>query len=56
MFRWYQESRVCYVYLLDVVVRTTFEESSFRNARWFTRGWALLELLAPLRFIFFARI
>ncbi|KAF2713962.1 HET-domain-containing protein [Pleomassaria siparia CBS 279.74] len=50
MYKWYQNSRICYAYLAD------FEESSasvienyrsFTESRWWTRGWTLQELLAP---------
>lgn len=51
MYRWYQNSAVCYVYLYDV--RKTDEGAgfeawyeTFRNSAWWTRGWTLQELLA----------
>jgi hypothetical protein len=56
MFRWYQNAKECYVYLLDVSTakRKVSSDSSkfpwepaFRVSRWFTRGWTLQELLAP---------
>lgn len=54
MFDWYQSAAVCYVYLSDVSndedVRQTFKES-----RWFTRGWTLQELLASRNITFFAK-
>jgi hypothetical protein len=63
MFRWYHEAVKCYVYLSDVSVnsptpndippRQTWEQS-FRNSRWFTRGWTLQELLAPRSVEFFS--
>ncbi|KAI6030306.1 heterokaryon incompatibility protein-domain-containing protein [Pisolithus marmoratus] len=62
MYRWYQNSQVCYAYLGDV------EESSFPSERnnnkfsksrgwpeWFVRGWTLQELIAPKRVEFFNR-
>jgi hypothetical protein len=64
MFRWYQNARKCYVYLSDV---STIErkasnsfteytwEPAFRSSKWFTRGWTLQELLAPLSVEFFSR-
>lgn len=64
MFRWYRDAARCYVYLSDVSVHdlnTTVSpsestwESSFRRARWFTRGWTLQELLAPMSLDFFQR-
>lgn len=55
MFRWYRQSRVCYVYLADVADDDKIKapESFFRRSRWFTRGWTLQELLAPKRIQFF---
>ncbi|KAI6030308.1 hypothetical protein EDC04DRAFT_2711335 [Pisolithus marmoratus] len=61
MYRWYQNSQICYAYLGDV------EESSFPSQRtsrfsrsngwpeWFVRGWTLQELIAPRRVEFFNR-
>jgi hypothetical protein len=57
MFRWYQNSRKCYVFLSDVE-NDTLEgdgESAFRQSRWFNRGWTLQELLAPHSVEFFSR-
>ena len=48
MWKWYQESAVCYVYLTDV------PSVSFAKSRWFTRGWTLQELLAPKVVRFYA--
>jgi hypothetical protein len=49
MFRWYENSEVCYAYLQDVPSGTDIykQDSAFRKSRWFTRGWTLQELLAP---------
>jgi hypothetical protein len=62
MFRWYQNSTRCYVYLSDVVKDgpTPVDgptqlngsdpptwKTAFRNSRWFTRGWTLQEIIAP---------
>ena len=51
MYRWYQNSEVCYAYLED------FGENGqdFEQSRWFTRGWTLQELLAPTHVIFLDR-
>jgi hypothetical protein len=64
MYRWYQRSVKCYVYLSDVSekkrkfmdldVDNTWE-LSFRKSRWFTRGWTLQELLAPRLVEFFSQ-
>jgi hypothetical protein len=59
MFRWYQDSAQCYVYLSDVSANEelpgTSWETDFRASRWFTRGWTLQELLAPRDVKFFSR-
>ncbi len=47
MYRWYQEAELCYAYLADV------PSKPLQQSRWFTRGWTLQELIAPLRVIFF---
>ena len=64
MFRWYRNATRCYVYLSDVptpefdtneeLIRPSCE-TSFRNSRWFKRGWTLQELLAPSSVEFFSR-
>lgn len=63
MFRWYEKSSRCYVYLSDVskcITEGDVEDSSrwkpaFRSSRWFTRGWTLQELIAPRSVEFFSR-
>jgi hypothetical protein len=64
MFRWYQNAAKCYVFLSDVLcdkkeVGEEMVESSlttaFRASRWFTRGWTLQELLAPVSVEFFSK-
>ena len=49
MFRWYQNARVCYVYLGDFEYddKEQKTESRFRESRWWARGWTLQELIAP---------
>jgi DNA polymerase III delta prime subunit len=61
MFRWYKNAVRCYVFLSDVSVSTTTEpaqrsdwEASFRASAWFTRGWTLQELIAPVLVEFFS--
>ncbi|KAI1407213.1 HET-domain-containing protein [Hypoxylon sp. FL1857] len=49
MFAWYRDSHVCYAYLADVQAKA----GTFARSRWFTRGWTLQELLAPIRVVFF---
>uniref|UniRef100_A0A8H7N5B7 Heterokaryon incompatibility domain-containing protein n=1 Tax=Bionectria ochroleuca TaxID=29856 RepID=A0A8H7N5B7_BIOOC len=57
MFKWYQDSETCYVYLSDVSENQSRPgwELSFRKCKWFTRGWTLQELLAPAKIKFFSR-
>ncbi|CAO1597600.1 hypothetical protein XANCAGTX0491_001407 [Xanthoria calcicola] len=55
MYRWYQESRICYVYLADFVLEKAKHKEGvkFRDCRWFRRGWTLQELLAPYYIVFY---
>lgn len=64
MLQWYQRAARCYVYLSDVSVLEDVDDAqafpmtwteSFRQSRWFTRGWTLQELLAPPCVDFFSR-
>ncbi|KAF5536443.1 vegetative incompatibility het-E-1 [Fusarium phyllophilum] len=57
----------CYVYIWDISINKEgyikadqnpprgLWEKSFRNSRWFTRGWTLQELLAPKSVEFFSK-
>jgi hypothetical protein len=51
MFRWYEESAVCYALLADVDSRSA--ESHMSKSRWFTRGWTLQELIAPWKVLLY---
>jgi hypothetical protein len=57
MFAWYQRSKVCYAYLVDVSVDDALvnldASRALSKSRWFTRGWTLQELLAPSRVVFY---
>lgn len=59
MFRWYKNAVKCYVYLSDVSINNHEQSNvfswlpSFRESRWFTRGWTLQELIAPSSVQFF---
>ncbi|KAJ8115950.1 hypothetical protein OPT61_g2519 [Boeremia exigua] len=54
MYRWYRDSTKCYVYLSDVSwVEGAWPQAAFEGSRWFTRGWTLQELIAPLVVQFF---
>ncbi|THU93628.1 HET-domain-containing protein [Dendrothele bispora CBS 962.96] len=50
MYAYYQNSKVCYVYLADVDMGVW---ADFLESQWFKRGWTLQELLAPQQVIFF---
>jgi tetratricopeptide (TPR) repeat protein len=61
MFQWYKKAAKCYVFLPDVSASTATEiaqqngwEASFRASEWFTRGWTLQELIAPVSVEFFS--
>ncbi|EDU51259.1 kinesin light chain [Pyrenophora tritici-repentis Pt-1C-BFP] len=61
MFQWYKNATRCYVFLSDVSVSAATEpvqrsdwEASFRKSVWFTRGWTLQELIAPVSVEFFS--
>jgi hypothetical protein len=53
MFHWYAEADVCYVFLSDFEAGDVDATAGFREARWFTRGWTLQELVAPSEVHFF---
>lgn len=57
MYAWYQEADICIVYLSDVKIASTREETLclLEASRWFTRGWTLQEFLAPKRVRFVDR-
>ncbi|PIL23189.1 hypothetical protein GSI_14498 [Ganoderma sinense ZZ0214-1] len=50
MYSWYASADVCYAYLADVPAGDDHwkDDSNFCRSRWFTRGWTLQELIAPL--------
>jgi tetratricopeptide (TPR) repeat protein len=61
MFQWYRNAARCYVFLSDVLVSSATNASqrsswevSFRDSKWFTRGWTLQELIAPVSVEFFS--
>ncbi|KAK8077925.1 Vegetative incompatibility protein HET-E-1 [Apiospora saccharicola] len=54
MFRWYEDSEICDVFLADVSTLQDLENdwipqssSQLYQSRWHTHGWALQELLDP---------
>ena len=59
MFHWYRRAAKCYAYLSDVSIpehngRQFTWERAFRKSGWFTRGWILQELIAPVSVEFFS--
>ncbi|KAH7396964.1 heterokaryon incompatibility protein-domain-containing protein [Phaeosphaeria sp. MPI-PUGE-AT-0046c] len=62
MFAWYRDAARCYVYLSDVSVDNSTSDPpvqqewypAFQQSRWFTRGWTLQELVAPVSVEFFS--
>lgn len=57
MYKWYQEAVVCFAYLADVPYYehgTVARTAALANSRWFTRGWTLQELLAPVEVYFYS--
>ncbi|KAH7087612.1 hypothetical protein FB567DRAFT_349147 [Paraphoma chrysanthemicola] len=64
MFRWYRNAAICYVYLTDVhaperirngELITGQVQEAFRKSKWFTRGWTLQELIAPVTVEFYSQ-
>ncbi|KAL4077406.1 heterokaryon incompatibility protein-domain-containing protein [Scleroderma citrinum] len=60
MYRWYENSKICYTYLHDVDVEffpTGPNGKKFPKSdgwpEWFSRGWTLQELIAPRNLKFF---
>jgi hypothetical protein len=59
MFAWYKQSAICYAYLSDIewFKSTSSADHCFKilhRSKWFTRGWTLQELIAPVGVTFFA--
>ena len=50
MFTWYRNSALTIAFLLDVLQSTP---EALKRSRWFTRGWTLQELLAPIAIEFY---
>ena len=47
MYKWYELSHRCYVYLDD------FKGNNLKQCEWYTRGWTLHELVAPTELVFY---
>ncbi|KAM5545413.1 hypothetical protein V8D89_001026 [Ganoderma adspersum] len=57
MYYWYARAEVCYAFLADVPAKEDprRKDSRFRRSRWFTRGWTLQELIAPVHVAFLSK-
>ena len=58
MYRWYENSSICYAYLHDVYgssFPTAGDAESKGWPEWFSRGWTLQEMIAPRDVQFFNR-
>lgn len=60
MYRWYENSSICYIYLEDTPQDFDIHRSGggrifsiLQQCRWVTRGWTLQELIAPSRAHFY---
>ncbi|KAM0421006.1 hypothetical protein ACHAPT_011249 [Fusarium lateritium] len=57
MFAYYERAKVCYAFLDDVLAESSTQSRlppwSFGQSAWFTRGWTLQELIAPIHVKFF---
>jgi hypothetical protein len=54
MYEYYSKAKLCIVYL-DDVENEAAGNVSIENAKWFTRGWTLQELIAPRHIRFYSR-
>ena len=54
MYQWYSRAVVRFAFLADVPAEEDHKakDSCFRRSRWFTRGWTLQELIAPVVVLF----
>ena len=50
MMQWYTDAEMCFAYLEDIESKGSLEAS-----RWFSRGWTLQELIAPMKVHFFVK-
>ncbi|KAH7142640.1 HET domain protein [Dactylonectria estremocensis] len=62
MFQWYRDAVVCYTWLADLPKEKSPDSrpstqqtciTGLEGCRWFTRGWTLQELIAPMRVEFY---
>ena len=56
MFNWYKRSTICYAYLFDYSEGgRALDVDAFKASKWFTRGWTLQELIAPVKVLVYSR-
>jgi hypothetical protein len=62
MYSYYRKASWCIAFLEDVPPKSQIDKpgkhdimNAFRNSYWFTRGWMLQELIAPIRLSFYAQ-
>ncbi|KAK4455548.1 heterokaryon incompatibility protein-domain-containing protein [Podospora aff. communis PSN243] len=53
MFAWYKCAAVCFAYLQDVQSTSDTKTKDCEPSRWYSRGWTLQELIAPLHVEFY---
>jgi hypothetical protein len=58
MYQWYQNAVYCYAYLADVSIPSppyeTVPRYALLRSEWFSRGWTLQELIAPMNLRFYS--
>jgi hypothetical protein len=54
MWAYYMKSNICYVYMADIPDALAGWSINFQKSNWFTRGWTLQELIAPVYVEFYA--
>jgi hypothetical protein len=54
MWTYYTRSNICYVYMADIPDCEAGWGIRFQKSEWFTRGWTLQELIAPVYVEFYA--
>lgn len=56
MFRWYKSAKCCYAYLFDWPAQSDEgRKKLITDCEWFSRGWTLQELLAPVDVVYLDR-
>ncbi|OIW34304.1 hypothetical protein CONLIGDRAFT_626340 [Coniochaeta ligniaria NRRL 30616] len=53
MYEWYKRAHLCVAILSDVAGTESDPHGEFGKSRWFSRGWTLQELIAPVEVVFY---